>query len=154
MRYCDGRLQAMLSLLPHQQVIDDNHYFRLHSTFPSVELFRASMVNDINRLADSDFKSRSMDFLYCHSDLNVLLDEFVKLLPKKANRKRGKKKKSTRSAVLQPDQNKARASEFARNQDLWNKNKRRLWDLIKLGDIRSKTKGNESKFFEILFKFL
>src|SRR5699024_5506642 len=80
-----------------------------------------------------------------------LLEQFVKLLPapKKLNRKRGRKKNRTNAnTASQPDPNRVRASQYARNQDLWYKNKRRLWDLIKFGDIRPRTEGKESEFFE------
>ena len=151
MRYCNGRLQMMLSQIPHRTIVDDNHYIRLHSTFPSMAIFRATLARDISRLTDTNFKSCLIDFLNLEADLNVLLDEFIRLLPppKRSNRKRGRKKKKTNvTALTQPDPNKGRASEYARNQDLWDKNKRRLWDLIKFGDIRSKTEGKESEFFD------
>ena len=84
-----------------------------------------------------------------------MLDEFTRLLPlpkKKPRRKRGKKKpRDNRSNSGQPDPNKGRASEYASNQDLWDKNKRHLWDLIRLGDICSKTEGNDAHFFGPIF---
>src|SRR5699024_9537699 len=125
-------------------------FLRLQAAFPSLELFRSSISTDARKLPDSEFKRKTFDFLRGNTDLNRLLFEFEKLLPppKKRNRKRGKRKRTNRSRTNMQDPDRDRASEYARNQDLWRINKRRLWDFIKRGSMDSVTEDREVQFFD------
>src|SRR5699024_8698832 len=102
-------------------------------------------------LPESDFKRAASDFLNGEANLNTLLFELEELLPsaKKRRKKRGRKsngKHGPRTSTPDPDP--IRASEYARTQDLSHKNRRRLWELIKNGNISSMTAGKEPIFFE------
>lgn len=107
---------------------------------------RPFLMNRIMELNDSGFKTRASMLIDSGGDLNCLETEFSALIPPKTKfRKRGNKK-NNKSRI--PDVNLARASRFAKIQDLWNKSRRNLWNIIKNGQRTSSVSDLENNFFE------